>query len=224
MIRKESKFLLHELFDYNEQIKIKQFKNIVTNNPNNVVAQSQIWEYDQSLLGLGGYAAPLNATMNFYNTYGDYRNVYRSLQYGRIYIFLNISGRSIITNSGLHLETISKLLIKKFSKIPVFRNTKAFGKNIQFLYSNKIIDEKLYNYLKYYINVYNFAKHDTDSENNISFDLEDGIIFYFCSRKLGNELLKILGNRWCYCNERFEICNVVDYEELKKNYPCKEIY
>ena len=51
--------------------------------------------------------------------------------------------------------------------------------------------------------VLNYAKHDTDPNEQNTFDSEDAIVFYFEVRKIGNELLKIINHSTC--NKTYEI-------------------
>ena len=104
------KIIFNNNFTDEEQKKLIEFGNILNddNSYKNKSMQRKIWEYDQKLCGLGGYASPLNPTMNPFNEMKEYRNVFRSLQYGRCDIFYLMRGRHIICDIGLHIETLVK--------------------------------------------------------------------------------------------------------------------
>lgn len=82
---------------------------------NDINKHKIIWEYKQKLGGLGGYASLLNVITNPFKTYGDYRNVFRNLQYSRKGMFLHVRPRFIIIDAALSLETLVKLLLSKNS-------------------------------------------------------------------------------------------------------------
>ena len=60
-----------------------------------------------------------------------------------------------------------------------------------------IINDDLYDRLNELRKLLNCAKHDTDPNRDNTFDSEDAIIFYFETRIIGNELLKILNHPTC---------------------------
>lgn len=211
-MRKETKDILEENFNDEERKLIIGFEKICKNSYMDINKQNIIWKYDQSLNGLGGYAAPLNPVMNPFNTWKNYRNVFRSLQYGRSDMFYGMRGRHIICDTGLHIETIIKILVSKNSVISFIKNKQLLGKNIEYLREKNTLDEQLYNKLKELIKIYNLAKHDTDEDNDITFDMTDGIVFYFTCRKLGNKLLNILNHFTCH--KKYNINYLIDWEEL----------
>ena len=212
-MRNETKILFNSNFDLDEQKKIMKYCNILHNDNafKNISLQREIWKYDQQLRGLGGYATPLNPTMNPFNHMKEYRNVFRSLQYGRCDIFYLMRGRHIICDVGMHIETLVKIIISKNSMIPFIKNRRLLGKNVAEIKNRKIINEELYLKIMEIINVYNLAKHDTDEKNNITFSIDDGVIFYFACRKIGNELLKYL-DHFTY-NKKYRINEITKWEE-----------
>lgn len=171
-MRKETEIILKDNFNYQEIILLNELANIYRSKIRNTIYHEKIWKYDQSLKGLGGYACPLNVIVNPFNQFNEYRNVFRSLQYARSDMYIGSRARFVITDSGLHIESLIKILVSKNSKLKFIKNTRMLGKNISFLSDKNILD--------------------TDHKNNITFDYDDGIIFYFACRKIGNELLKIL--------------------------------
>lgn len=71
-------------------------------------------------------------------------------------------------------------------------NRREFGKNIEQLYKENIINNDLYERLNNLRKILNYAKHDTDPDRDNTFDYEDAIVFYFETRKVVNKLLKSL--------------------------------
>lgn len=208
-MRKESEILLNENFDIHEIKKLAKFYDIVKNDYQDKTKHSKIWEYDQSLGGLGGYVFPLDPKMNPCNEYKEYRNVFRSLQYARCDMYNNVRGRVIINDSGLHIETLIKLINDKHSIIPFLNNRKNLGVNLTSIEKNNIISPDLARKIRNLINIYNLSKHDTDSTESNTFDTADGVIFYFACRKIGNELLKVLNH---YSVGKYY--NINDWKEL----------
>ena len=76
-------------------------------------------------------------------------------------------------------------------------NKREFGRNIEQLYNEGIINNDLHDRLNYLRRLLNYAKHDTDPNRDNTFDSEDAIVFYFECRYVGNELLKILNHPTC---------------------------
>lgn len=213
-MRNETKIIFNSNFDLEEQKKLIRFCKILDNDNayKNMSLQREIWEFDQQLRGLGGYASPLNPTMNPFNNMKEYRNVFRSLQYGRCDIFNLMRGRHIICDVGLHIETLIKIIISNCGIISFFKNRRLLGKNVTEIRDKKIISESLYIKIMEIVDVYNIAKHDTDEKNNITFSISDGIVFYFACRKVGNELLKYLGH--FTCDKKYKINEITEWEEI----------
>ncbi len=193
-MRIEFEEILHENFSQKEIKTIKQIIIICKKYPKNIEQHKLVWTYDQSLLGLGGYATPLNPTNNPFNKFGKERGIFRSLQYGRNDIFRGDRGRHIIVDTALHIETLVKLLVEANSNLSIIKNTKMLGKNIEYLYQKNIIKKSLYNKLIHIKEMINLSKHQYDENNDNTFSISDGIVFYFSSRKIGNQILKILGH------------------------------
>ena len=202
-MRYETRVILNNSFSDNDKTLFKKFSKIIKENYMDKDAQRCIWEYDQEIGGFGGYAAPLDPTVNPFNHLGDYRNVFRSLQYARSDMYYCIRARHIIVDTALHVETLVKLVLSKHKLFKFIYNKRELGRNIEQLYNEGIIDNDLYERLNDLRRVLNYAKHDTDSKKKYTFDSEDAIVFYFESRKVGNELLKILNHS--SCNKKFII-------------------
>lgn len=214
-MRNETKIIFNSNFSLEEQKKLMKFCRILDNDNayKNISLQREIWEYDQQLCGLGGYASPLNPTINLFNHMKEYRNVFRSLQYGRCDIFHLMRGRHIICDVGLHIETLVKIIISNYSIIPFIKNRRLLGKNVAEIRNKKIISDSLYTKIMEIVDIYNIAKHDTDEENNITFSMADGLIFYFACRKVGNELLKCIGHPTC--GKIYGINEITEWEEIR---------
>lgn len=193
-MRKETEVILSDNFNAEEIKMLKIFSKITETQYQNKLEHDVIWKYDQSLSGLGGYAFPLDPKMNPCNEYKEYRNVFRSLQYARCDMYNSLRGRFVINDSGLHVETLIKLINDKYSIISFFNNRKNLGVNLSNIEKKKIVSDELSEKIRNLINIYNISKHDTDEKANITFDIVDGIVFYFACRKIGNELLEILNH------------------------------
>ena len=191
-MRVESKTILNNYFSEEDKILFKSFSDIIKKKYKNKDEHRMIWEYDQKVGGLGGYAAPLNPTNNPFNHLGNYRNVFRSLQYARSDMYYRTRPRHIIQDAALHIETLVKLLVSHNKMFKCIHNKRVLGKNIEELHNKNIIDNELYERLQNLKKIINYAKHDTDSKKEYTFDYEDAIVFYFEVRKVGNELIKIL--------------------------------
>ena len=201
-MRKETKNILINSFSENDKEQFKQFASIIENNREDISMHEIIWKYDQKLGGYGGYAAPLSPVINPFNHFGDYRNVYRSLQYGRSNMFIKTRPRHIIVDTAVHIETLVKLILSGGKRINFWYSRRELGKNIEDLKKKNIINNKLYERLIRLKRILNLAKHDTDPNNNITFDYEDAIVFYFETRKIGKKLMDIL----------YKDKNVIDYD------------
>lgn len=193
-MRAETRAIVNSYYDRKDKEMFTKFAKIIEKDYQNKEAQREIWEYDQSIGGLGGYVAPLNPTVNSFNSWGDYRNVFRSLQYARCDMFYCMRPRHIIIDTALHIETLVKLVVSNNKIMKFIYNHRELGKNIFQLYKENIIDDTLYERLDYLRRILNYAKHDTDPNRDNTFDCEDAIIFYFESRNVGNELLKLLNH------------------------------
>lgn len=191
-MRAETRIIVNSYYNDTDKKIFERFAKIIKKDYQNKETQREIWEYDQKLGGLGGYAAPLNPTINPFNRLGEYRNVFRSLQYARSDMYYCNRARHIIIDAALHVETLTKLTLSKNKIIKFIYNKREFGRNIEQLYNERIIDDDLYARLNNLRRLLNYAKHDTDPNKGNTFDSEDAVIFYFETRNVGNELIKIL--------------------------------
>lgn len=196
-MRAETRTIINSYYNKEEIILFNKFAKIIERCYQDKERQREIWEYDKKIGGFGGYAAPLNPTINPFNSLGDYRNVFRSLQYARSDMFYCNRARHIIIDAALHVETLVKITLSKNKLIKFVYNKREFGRNIEQLYIEGIIDDNLYERLNDLRKLLNYAKHDTDPNRDNTFDSKDAIIFYFETRIIGNELLKILKHPTC---------------------------
>lgn len=196
-MRAETRTIVNNYYTKEEIMLFKKFAKIIDKEYMNKEKQRIIWEYDQKIGGLGGYAAPLNPTVNPFNRLGDYRNVFRSLQYARSDMYYCNRARHIIIDAALHVETLIKLTLSKNKLIKFIYNKRELGRNIEQLYNEEIINDDLYDRLNDLRKLLNYAKHDTDPNRDNTFDSEDAIVFYFETRIIGNKLLKILNHPTC---------------------------
>ena len=86
----------------------------------------------------------LNPTINPFNHLGDYRNVFRSLQYARSDMYYCNRARHIIIDASLHVETLVKIILSKHKLFKFIYNRRELGKNIEQLYKENIISYELY--------------------------------------------------------------------------------
>lgn len=196
-MRAETRVIVNNYYTNEEKKLFCEFAKIIEKDYQDKNKQRCIWEYDQSLGGFGGYAAPLSPVSNPFNKLGEYRNVFRSLQYARSDMFLCSRPRHIIIDTALHVETLVKIVVSNNKFVKFIYNNREFGRNITKIYNESVIDENLFERLNYLRKILNYAKHDTDPNRDNTFDCEDAIIFYFECRKVGNELLKLLNHETC---------------------------
>lgn len=123
-MRRETRNIINNYYDEDSRKKFIKFAKIIENDYKNKETQREIWKYDMSLKGLGGYASPLNPTTIPFNSWGKYRNVFRSLQYARCAMFCCERPRHIITDAGLHIEALVKLAVSNNKALKFINNRK----------------------------------------------------------------------------------------------------
>jgi len=72
-MRMETKMIINNYYQDQDKQIFKRFAKIIERNLRCKETQREIWKYDQSIGGLGGYAAPLQSTTNPFNSWGAYR-------------------------------------------------------------------------------------------------------------------------------------------------------
>ncbi len=186
--------IFDSFFDSTEKLRIneiiKELKKKYYNSDN-------LWKFDQTIGGIGGYCMPINPTICcFQGT--EVRNVYRSYQYARSKIDMcdiNYFAREVIRDSGLGLEFLLKLVLRRKSVIDRikidFDVNVPLGALINRTEKKRWLDESTINELKMMLNCYNDSKHSINHKGRKrTFNTEDAIIYYLASRKIGIKLLK----------------------------------
>lgn len=190
-----TKQLLARLFDNNEIQQLKKFSKLLEKS-NHGDQFDEIWHYDQSLGGLGGFAMPSNPVVNPFNTWGGDRNLFRSVQYARSSISIHPTyPRGYIVDVGRSLEITAKYIVDYYSILSRLKNKEMLGKNLKRLYNKKIIDDEFYETCRLLANLTNLAKHEIREEKPKSFSILDGLVAYFSMRKIHNRLLATIDHR-----------------------------
>lgn len=184
--------LLADLFTKQETTLLRGFaKEILKEKPNFL----PIWEYDQALGGLGGYAMPSNPVKNPFNTWGKERNLFRSVQYAKSgLVYYPHIPRNMIVDAGRSLEWTCKYLLDHFSIISRLSNKEMLGKSLERLHRKKIIDQETYETCKLLGRLHNVAKHEMREDRSRTFTTFDGVVAYFSLRKIHNRLLDIISH------------------------------
>lgn len=63
-MRAETRIIVNNYYTKEEITLFKKFTKIIDNEYMNKEKRRVVWEFDQKIGGLGGYAAPLNPTVN----------------------------------------------------------------------------------------------------------------------------------------------------------------
>ncbi len=184
--------LLARLFTHVEAQRLKSLAKLLEKaKPGE--PDGEIWEFDQSLGGLGGFAMPADPTVNPFNTWGKDRNIFRSIQYAKSSLTYNPTyPRSVIVDVGRVLEIMAKYMNDHYSIISRLQNNYMLGKNLRYLHDKKVIDDELYDTCRALADLTNLAKHEISVENSRSFSSLDGLVAYFSMRKINNQLLTII--------------------------------
>lgn len=188
-----SHFLISDLFNDEEVDMLKMFCNKLAKSYSPALDLDEIWEYDQFLGGLGGYAMPSNPVINPFNTWGAERNLFRSVQYAKSSIVHNPTyPRSVIVDVGRSLEITCKYILDQRSILSRLQNKMMLGKNLDLLRRKDVISEELYVCCKSLASLTNIAKHEINENTDRTFEIIDGLIAYFSLRKIHNSLLGII--------------------------------
>jgi len=187
--------LLYRLFTDDEARQLKKFSEQLKRDGRKEVF-NEIWLYDQSLGGLGAFAMPSDPTVNPFNTWGQDRNLFRSIQYAKASIVHNPTyPRGYIVDVGRSLEITSKYILDRYSIISRLQNKEMLGKSLLRLHNKKIIGDELYENCRLMANLYNLAKHGMREDSPHSFSLLDGLVAFFSMRKIHNQLMVIIDHR-----------------------------
>ncbi len=186
--------LIDSLFNDKEADLFVEFSRLLlTRLPSSL---EKIWQYDQSLGGLGGYAMPSNPVHNPFNAWGQERNgLFRSVQYAKSgFIYYPHIPRNMIIDTGRSLEFTCKYILDRYSVVSRFRNSGMLGRNLNHMYRKGLLSDKLLEDCRLFASLYNIAKHEMTEERNRTFSTLDGVVAYFSLRKLHNRLLESIGH------------------------------
>ena len=190
---------LYEIFNEEQKNKINLIIREIENRGSNYKT-NKLWEFDQTLGGIGGYCQGCDPARENYFQGTEFRNVYRCLQYVRSDIDIldiNYTARYIIQNCGHHFEAAIKLYLKRTNKVRLIKVHKyPLGKLLQYVADKKILQEEVIVKLKLFIDLYNISKHEilSDDELDRTFHADDAIICYFACRIVGKEILLLIDN------------------------------
>lgn len=185
--------LIDNLFTENEKIKLDTFCTILESDSKDL---SELWEYDQSLGGLGGYAMPSNPVKNPFNTWGRERNLFRSVQYAKSgLVYYPHIPRNVIVDCGRSLEFLCKYVLNHNKKIPRATDRQMLGKTLDKLRKSGMLHDELYDSCAHLSRLWNIAKHEIrgfEDHTRRTFSTIDGVVAYFSLRKIHNQLLEII--------------------------------
>ena len=188
--------ILNNFFDNEEKQIINE---IIQELKKKDCCSDKLWEFDQTIGGIGGYCQPINPTVCcFQGT--EVRNVYRSYQYARNKVDIgdvNIFARDMIRDCGLSLEYLLKLVLYRksvFDRIKIdFGIDIPLGALINRIEKKRWLETNDIEELKMMLGNYNVSKHSINiEERERTFLAEDAIIYYLASRKIGIKLLRNL--------------------------------
>ena len=175
---------LYEVFNEEQKTRINSIiQEIESQGPG--YKTTKLWEFDQTLGGIGGYCQGCDPARANYFQGTEFRNVYRCLQYVRSDIDIldiNYTARYIIQNCGHHFEEAIKLYLKRTNKIRLIKVYKyPLGKLLRYVTDKKILPEEIIGNLKLFIDLYNISKHEilSDDELDRTFHADDAIICYY---------------------------------------------
>lgn len=192
----ESKELLNLLLSHKQIRVIEKAIKGIKKRPSNYNIDF-FWELDASIGGISGYCMQFNPTSNPFPA-GIGRSLFRPLQYAASEIERNkdiyYNAKWVVLNYGLHLEAVTKYIMKKTSNITVKINAKrtTLGKSIKILEEGKVLPSNLTKPLSLLLRLYNKSKHEVneDEERERLFSPADALIAYISARILGKELLR----------------------------------
>lgn len=194
----ESITLYNSIFLNKQKKNIKQILDEIYTNVN-TYSTKLIWKVDKEIGGIGGYCMPCDPIENPFPG-GEYRELFRPLQYARSDIDItgvHLHSKYVVLNSGLHLESVVRLLLKKYKFLGniCFMNS-TLGKATNDLSRVSAVPKDLINNLFLFVKIYNKAKHEVNQDDSRErlFMPDDAIISYLSARVIGVRLLEILGH------------------------------
>lgn len=205
----ELKVIYNTVLD--EQIKkgINEFMEQNLDNQEFRYSTSMLWKTDLLIGGIGGYCMPANPVENPFIS-GIERELYRPLQYARSDIDIcdvRIVARYVVESSGMHLEAVCRLFLKKKCALGGMRfSNTTLGKAVHKIKQQGIFEKKIIESLYNFVAVYNRSKHEINQDESRSrmFNAYDAIVAYFTVRILGIIILQEIGIQESF--EKFKIC------------------
>ena len=187
---------LYEFFNEDQKTRINSIIREIESQGTNYKT-TRLWEFDQTIGGVGGYCQGSNPTR--YNPFQgtEFRNVLQYVRSDIDILDINYTARYIIQNCGHHFEEAIKLYLKRTNKIRLIKVYKySLGKLLQYVTDKKILREEIIGKLKLFIDLYNISKHEilSDDELDRTFHADDAIICYFACRIVGKEILLLIDN------------------------------
>lgn len=204
----ESQTLFNEAFNSEQQDIVRNLILIAEEGEKEKFLKS-IWEYDKYIGGIGGYSMPVNPIYNPYQG-GEYRELFRPLQYARSDMHHDLKyyshHRNIVLMSGMHLESVLRVFLKKKKIMGIRFTATTLGKATNVISKMKILDPKLINSLFAFVKLYNKSKHEInqDEERERLFNLSDAIVCYLAARIIGVKILAVIEHRSTFVSYEIE--------------------
>lgn len=192
----ESIKLYNSIFSDEEKKEIEEILKEINTNAN-TYSTKLLWELDKKIGGIGGYCLPCDPVKNPFPG-GEYRELFRPLQYARSEIDISgvhLHSRYVVSNSGLHLEAVVRLALKKYKFLGNIRfMNSTLGNATKKLENVNDIPKDLIKHLFDFVKIYNKSKHEINQDENRKrlFMAEDAIISYLSARIIGYRLLEVL--------------------------------
>lgn len=194
----ESIVLYNSIFLDKQKKDIQQIVDEIYSNVN-TYSTKLLWKVDKEIGGIGGYCMPCDPIKNPFPG-GEYRELFRPLQYARSEIDITgliLHSKYVVLNSGLHLEAVIRLVLRKYKFLGNIRYMNStLGNATKTLSSVGSIPKDLIDNLFAFVKIYNKSKHEVNQDNSRErlFMPDDAIIGYLAARIIGVRLLKILGH------------------------------
>ncbi|WHH58262.1 hypothetical protein [Petroclostridium sp. X23] len=192
----ESQVLSNYIFTEKQKEQIQEILNEIRQHPRNYSTQA-IWVFDSEIGGIGAYCMPANPVYNPFPG-GINRSLFRPLQYARSEIDIqniHLSARYVIQYSGMHLESLMRLILSNTSFLGHMRfYNSTFGKAVHKINQRKLLPKEIIDALYKFIPIYNISKHEINHSNERErlFDPADALISYFAARIIGYRIILLL--------------------------------
>ncbi len=192
----ESIKLYNSIFSDKQKDDIQKILDEVNENSYNYSTKT-LWEVDKEIGGIGGYCMPCDPIKNPFPG-GEYRELFRPLQYARSEIDitgLHLHSKYVVLNCGLHLESVVRLVLRKYKFLGNIRYINStLGNATKKLEEINAIPNFIIKNLFLFVKIYNKSKHEVNQDNSRErlFMADDAIIAYFAARIIGVKLLEVL--------------------------------